>query len=91
MEPVLVLVVAVALAAPVFLFHYLFRLPEAPACPVCRTTTCDVVPPGCGSGPDRLLARLYSTQLRRCTSCGWKGRMRWRWALQRSRHEGGRR
>ena len=88
MEPVVVLIVAVALAAPVFLFHYLSRLPEAPACPACRATTCGVLAGGTGSGMDCLLARLYATQIRHCTSCGWEGRMRWRWALQRS-HEGG--
>lgn len=85
MALILATIAIAALAAPVFALHYLTRLPEAPACPACRriTTQHDRGRP---PAADRVLAVLWATQLRRCTACGWEGRMRWRWAVQR---EGG--
>lgn len=82
MALILATVAIAALAAPVLALHYLTRLPEAPACPTCRriTTQHEL---GRGSGADRLLAVLSATQVRRCTVCGWRGRMRWRWAMLR--------
>lgn len=81
--------VVVALAAPVFLLHYLTRLPEAPACPDCRRVTCEADGHAHASGVDRLLALVSATPLRRCTACGWQGRMRWRWAVQRTGEQDG--
>jgi hypothetical protein len=82
--------VLVALAAPVFVLHYLTRLPEAPACPDCRRVTSDGGRQPRASGLDRLLALGSATPVRRCTSCGWEGRMRWRWAVQRTGEKDGR-
>jgi hypothetical protein len=84
MLSLLVLLVALALAAPLFLLHYLSRLPDAPGCPTCRAVTCEGrsgFPP---SVLDRFCALLEATPVRSCTSCGWAGRMRWRWAGQKS-------
>lgn len=86
MSLILASLAAIALAAPVLALHYLIRLPEAPACPSCqRITTQDERRRGLGA--DRVLAVVWATQVRRCTACGWVGRMRWRWAVQK---EGGR-
>jgi len=82
MALILATVAIAALAAPVFALHYLTRLPEAPACPTCRRITTQHEP-GRGTGTDRLFAVLSTTQVRRCTVCGWQGRMRWRWAMLR--------
>lgn len=82
-------VVLVALAAPVFVLHYLTRLPEAPACPDCRRVTCDAGRRPRATGLDRLLALGSATPVRRCTTCGWEGRMRWRWAAQPAGDEDG--
>lgn len=82
MALILTVVVLAALAAPVFAVHYLVRLPEAPACPTCRRVTTGTVDRA-HVGAERLLAILWATQVRRCTACGWRGRMRWRWALER--------
>ena len=72
--------VAAALAAPFAMQHYLSRLPYAPECPHCRQVTAQRT--AAGRGWDRLYAALAATQVRRCTRCGWQGRMRWRWAVQ---------
>jgi hypothetical protein len=82
MALILTLLVLLALAAPVFTLHYLTRLPEAPACPTCRRVTTGgmarTVP-----GAERMLSFMSATQVRRCTACGWQGRMRWRWAVEK--------
>ncbi len=70
-------VMALILAAPVLLRFYLERLPEAPACPVCRTVT---RPAGEHPLADRLFDSLPVTLVRECGQCGWAGRMRWRLA-----------
>lgn len=82
MALILATVALAALAAPVFALHYLTRLPEAPACPTCRRITTQHEFRR-GTGTDRLLAVLSTTQVRRCSVCGWQGRMRWRWAMLR--------
>lgn len=85
MALILASLAAIALAAPLFALHYLNRLPQAPACPECRRiTTRDERG---AAVQERVLAALWATQVRRCTACGWEGRMRWRWAMQR--HGGG--
>lgn len=85
MALIVALLAAVALAAPLFALHYLSRLPQAPACPECREITTREER-GVEPAADRVLAAIWATQVRRCTACGWEGRMRWRWAVQR---EGG--
>jgi hypothetical protein len=84
---ILVLAVALAVAATIVAAHYLTRLPYAPECPQCRAVTADAL---AGSALDRLWVAMATTPLRRCTRCGWQGRMRWRWATQRA-HGGHRR
>ena len=82
--------VLVALAAPVLLLHYLTRLPEAPSCPGCRRVTSEVDRVRDVWGADGLWTLLSATRTRRCTACGWEGRMRWRWAVERAGSEDGR-
>lgn len=61
---------------------YLQRLPDAPWCPGCRSLT---------RGDDALNALAYllpslaSTAVRECGSCGWRGRMRLRFAPEGAR------
>jgi len=69
--------VALVLAVPVLVHHYLERLPFAPYCPVCHALTS---PASVRLVPARLIPALTHTVVRYCTSCGWRGRMRWRWA-----------
>lgn len=71
----LVLLGLLAVAVPLLVGSYLGRLPEAPACPECRALT--LARPEAGWF---LIARLVPVTLRECTQCGWRGRMRWRWA-----------
>lgn len=89
MVSLLVCLVALALAGPLFVLHYLIRLPEAPACPVCRKVTCKREAAARPSAADRFWAVAAATPVRRCTTCGWEGRMRWRWAVQKTREEDG--
>ena len=76
-------VILAVLLVPAMVQLYLQRLPVAPACPACRRTTRPVE----GGAAARLLPALASTTLGECTRCGWRGRMRWRWAA----HTAGRR
>jgi hypothetical protein len=69
-------VVMAVLLVPVMLQLYVHRLPVAPACPTCRTTTRSL--PECL--PMRWVPPLAATSVGECTRCGWRGRMRWRWA-----------
>lgn len=69
--------VALVLLVPTLVHHYLVRLPIAPNCPACHAITSSV---STRSVPSRLFPALAQTAVRRCASCGWKGRMRWRWA-----------
>lgn len=81
----LLLVLLAAAVAPLFLAHHVQHLPYAPDCPRCRTVTHSV--PRLAVF-DRVWAMIVHTTVRRCGACGWRGRMRWRWAAQRVRHEG---
>ena len=83
MVSLLLSLVIAALAAPGILLHYLSRLPDAPACPACRAVTCEAVSRVTPVLGDRLWAVLDATPPRNCTECGWRGRMRWRWAPER--------
>lgn len=55
---------------------YLHRLPVAPSCPSCRSTTRVVQ----AAALLRWVPALPATSLGECGACGWRGRMRWRWA-----------
>jgi hypothetical protein len=77
----LALVVALCLlAAPTVLGLYLQRLPVAPDCPCCRALTREA---SIAALSDRWVGTAVATMVRECTSCGWRGRMRWRWAPSR--------
>lgn len=76
---------ALALAAPLLVSAYIQRLPVAPACPTCRAVT---------RHSDRhwiavqLFSVLPATFVGECTRCGWRGRMRWRWATRPVKRRG---
>lgn len=70
---------ALSLAAPFLLLAYIQRLPVAPACPACRAVTRE------SEGTGLLLQAIVflpTTFVGECSRCGWKGRMRWRWATR---------
>lgn len=77
---------AVSFAAPLLVLAYIQRLPVAPACPSCRAVTREI---------DRswlplwVVQLLSTTYLGECTRCGWRGRMRWRWATRSVRRRDG--
>jgi hypothetical protein len=82
------MVLAMALAVSVLLFmgpsllrQYVERLPEAPSCPACRSTTRQSLSSVVGDW----IPALSMTVVRECARCGWRGRMRWRWALRHVR------
>lgn len=77
---------ALLLALPVLLHRYLQRLPVAPSCPSCRMVIRQVEPAGWLL---HLLPFLAATIVGECTRCGWKGRMRWRWATRSATRRGG--
>lgn len=76
---------ALALAAPFLVAAYVQRLPVAPACPSCRAVT-RAVERECLVAPVRSL--LPSTFVGECGRCGWRGRMRWRWATRTAGRDG---
>lgn len=65
---------------PALVRRYVGRLPEAPECPGCFAVT--RMAEG-GWLPSFLHRRFPITAVRECTRCGWRGRMRWRWAPRR--------
>ncbi len=82
MEGVVLTGLALALAAPVFIVQYLARLPYAPECPACRQMT--QRQQASERWLDRACASVGATAARCCKRCGWRGRMRWRFAAQRA-------
>jgi hypothetical protein len=72
-------VMAMLIAGPLLIDRYLRQLPVAPACPACR-----------GMAREAALGRslvqwlpvpaLARTFVGECSRCGWRGRMRWRFA-----------
>lgn len=60
---------------------YLTRLPVAPSCPTCRSVTHEAAATWASM---RGLASVTLTSIRACTRCGWHGRMRWKYATERS-------
>jgi hypothetical protein len=71
-------VVIAVLMVPMMVQMYVHRLPEAPSCPTCRRTT----RPVSEWQVARWVPALAATSLGECTQCGWRGRMRWRWAAR---------
>ena len=67
---------AFLLAAPVFLERYLKQLPEAPACPRCHSVARQAEQVSAVTARLPLLGRTFVAECQ----CGWRGRMRWRWA-----------
>lgn len=61
-------------------WRYAAGLPEAPACPQCHAISREAH----GWAVERLFTRVSATAVRECARCGWRGRMRWRWALSPS-------
>jgi hypothetical protein len=76
-----------SLVVPLLLYAYHARLPWAPSCPCCRAVTREV---GSGWSALALVPSFASTSVSECGSCGWRGRMRWRWARERTEGGGGR-
>lgn len=78
-----VTVMAMLLAAPFLIDRYLRQLPEAPTCPSCRGVARQAGIPGSMifSLPVPAFARTFVGE---CGRCGWRGRMRWRWARSRA-------
>lgn len=77
---------ALGALAPLLVLRYLQRLPEAPACPTCRAVTrAESVRWSVAT----LLPILGTTYRAECTRCGWRGRMRWRWAPRSLRRPDG--
>jgi hypothetical protein len=72
-------------AAPLLIDRYLRHLPVAPACPSCRSVTREA---GIQSGWLSWLPVFARTFLAECGRCGWRGRMRWRFAPQAGRYQG---
>lgn len=70
---------AVGFAAPLLVLAYIQRLPVAPACPSCRAVTREIDRKWLPAWAIHLLSTTY---LGECTRCGWRGRMRWRWATR---------
>lgn len=76
---------ALALAAPFLLAAYVQRLPVAPSCPSCRAVTREAER-SCLYAP--VLSLLPATYVGECGRCGWRGRLRWRWATRPAGRDG---
>lgn len=76
------LMTALLYSAATLLTRYVENLPEAPACPDCRRVTRQAIGPRFAAA----LPMLEMTVLRECHRCGWRGRMRWRFAPDYQRH-----
>lgn len=77
------LLAGLLIVGPLALQLYLHRLPPAPSCPSCRATTHEA---GGGSWLAlELLPALVVTYVGECARCGWKGRLRLRWATDKVR------
>jgi hypothetical protein len=73
------LLVTALLAAPYLVHQYVARLPWAPTCPSCRAVTREVLSRW---SPIEFMPSLASTSLSECGVCGWRGRMKWKWARE---------
>jgi hypothetical protein len=81
-----VAVMAAMLAAPLLIERYLRQLPPAPACPDCRAVARAIIAEGLLTG---WVPEISRTFLAECSRCGWRGRMRWRYATRAARKDGG--
>jgi hypothetical protein len=72
----------IAAAIPALVQLYFRRLPVAPMCPACSSVAREIES---GGDPLRWLPPLATTFVGECAGCGWRGRMRWRWAPRRVR------
>lgn len=68
---------ALCAVVPFLFLRYLQQLPEAPACPSCRAVTRATQVRWSLAHAVPMLGTTFRAE---CTRCGWKGRMRWRWA-----------
>jgi hypothetical protein len=78
------LLTALMMSGTSLLSRYVQNLPEAPACPSCQRVTRQAI----ASRIVYLLPMLEMTALRECHRCGWRGRMRWRFASDPVRYRG---
>lgn len=72
------------IAAPPLVRLYLRRLPVAPVCPACHATAREI---DVAADVLRLVPVLATTFVGECGCCGWRGRMRWRWAPRWARRD----
>jgi hypothetical protein len=80
MDMTIALCLALIAAAPFLIHKYVRQLPVAPACPCCSATTRQA---SHAADLFRFVPHLAATTLGECSQCGWRGRMRWRWAPRR--------
>lgn len=82
MDITLLICLAALAAAPIMIRFYIRALPVAPACPCCSATTRQSYG---AADALRFLPHLTATSLGECGRCGWRGRMRWKWATRIAR------
>ncbi len=85
LSPFTAVLAALALAAPFLVSAYVQRLPVAPGCPSCRAVT-RTVERRCST--IRVPSLFAATYIGECARCGWRGRLRWRWATRPSGRDG---
>ncbi|CAN5725233.1 hypothetical protein BH23GEM8_BH23GEM8_23250 [soil metagenome] len=77
-----IFLVMALLASPFLVHQYVARLPWAPTCPSCRAVTREVLSRWSAIA---FVPSFASTSLSECGVCGWRGRMKWKWARERFR------
>jgi len=70
-------VLALLLAIPLLIEKYVRQLPVAPICPSCHAIAREVQ---LACSLLDLFPAFGKTFIGECARCGWRGRMRWRWA-----------
>jgi hypothetical protein len=81
-----IFLVMALLASPILVQHYVARLPWAPTCPSCRAVTREVLSRWSAI---ELVPSFASTSVSECGVCGWRGRMKWKWARESVRSRKG--
>jgi hypothetical protein len=84
MDTTIGICLALVAAAPFLIHRYVRGLPVAPACPSCSAITRET---RAAVDPFRVIPHLTATSLGECTRCGWRGRMRWKWATRAARRQ----
>jgi hypothetical protein len=74
------------LATPFLVQQYVARLPWAPTCPSCRAVTREVLS---SWSAIQLMPSFAATSVSECGACGWRGRMKWKWAREKFRSRKG--